>query len=159
MKRRIALLDLWRFAALCLMLCYHLLWDLEHFGALPAGISTRPWALVLRYVCGGSFILISGAAVRHSRDPARRGLTVLAAALLVSIATTLLGTPIRFGVLHLLGCCMLLYAIPAGRRALRPGLVFLCICLTLFTLSALLAYRVRVNITWIYPLGLRAPGF
>ena len=159
MKRRVALLDLWRFVALCLMLCYHLLWDLEHFGALPPGISTRPWALVLRYVCGGSFILISGAAVGHSGDPARRGATVLAAALLVSVVTTLLGMPVRFGVLHLLGCCMLLYALPPVRRAIRPGPGFAGLCLALFGLTALLAYRIRVDITWMYPLGLRVPGF
>ena len=159
MKRRVALLDLWRFAALCLMLAYHLLWDLEHFGALPDGLSTRPWALVLRYVCGGSFILISGAAVRHSRDPARRGLTVLAAGLLTGAVTALLGMPIWFGVLHLLGFCMLLYALPAVRRAIRPGPGFAWLCLGLFGLTALLTYRVRVNITWLYPLGLRARDF
>ena len=159
MKHRVALLDLWRFAALGLMLVYHLLWDLEHFGALPAGLSTRPWALALRDVCGGSFILISGAAARHSHDPARRGLTVLAAGLLVSVVTTLLKLPVYFGILHLLGFCMLLYALPTVRRAIRPGPGVGAAGLALFILTALLTHSVRVDITWIYPLGLRSPDF
>lgn len=159
MKHRVALLDLWRFAALCLMLAYHLLWDLEHFGAVPEGISTQPWALVLRYVCGGSFILISGAVVRYSHDPARRGLSVFAAGLLVSAATALLGLQVYFGVLHLLGVCMLLYALPGLRRVIRPGPSVAVVCLALFALTALLTYRVKVDITWIYPLGLRQEGF
>lgn len=159
MKRRVALLDLWRFVALCLMLAYHLLWDLEHFGAVTGGITTRPWALALRYVCGGSFILISGAAVRYSGDPARRGLTVFAAGLLTSAATALLGMPVYFGVLHLLGACMLLYALPGLRRAIRPGPGFALACFVLFGLTAVLTYKARVDITWIYPLGLRREDF
>lgn len=157
--RRVPLLDLWRFAALCLMLAYHLLWDLEHFGALPAGLCARPWALALRDVCGGSFILVSGAAVCHSRDPARRGCFVFGAGLLVSGATALLGLPVRFGILHLLGSCMLLYALPGMDRALRPRPGLIWVCLGLFALSALLTAQIRVDITWIYPIGLRHPDF
>lgn len=157
--RRVPLLDLWRLAAMCLMLAYHALWDLEHFGVLPAGLSTRPWALALRYVCGGSFILVSGAAVGHSRAPARRGLTVFAAGLLVSGVTALLGLPVYFGILHLLGSCMLLYALPGPRRALRPTGEAAAVCAALFALGTLLTSRARVDITWLYPLGLRKEGF
>ena len=60
MKQRFDWLDLWRSLAVLTMLAFHALWDLEQFGVLAPGTMETPAADVIRYLGGGSFILISG---------------------------------------------------------------------------------------------------
>ena len=76
MKQRYEWLDLWRSLAVVTMVVFHALWDLEQFGALPAGAMETPLADVVRYLGGGSFILISGMLVLRSRDGLRRGFRI-----------------------------------------------------------------------------------
>ena len=59
-----------------------------------------------------TFILVSGASAALSRRPARRGMAVLGCGMLLTVVTFLImpGQRIVFGVLHLLGCAMLLTA-------------------------------------------------
>ena len=155
MKQRIELLDLWRSLAVVLMLVYHALYDLELFGVLAQGTVTRPWALGLRYVCSASFILISGAAVRFSRDPVRRGFFVFCAGLGVTAVTALLKLPVLFGILHFLGVCMMLHGLLEGKLRLRRGAGFAAVCAVLFAGSAVLTKYVQVDIKLLFPLGFR----
>lgn len=112
-----------------------------------------------RYMIAGSFIVISGVCARLSRRPLRRGLIVLAAALLVSAVTYLIGAPVYWGILHLLGVCMLLYAAVRKRWEPLPGIYACGAALLIFALTFMLPIRVRVGVPFLFPFGLRTAAF
>ena len=141
------------------MLAFHALWDLEHFGVLPTGTMETPFADVVRCVGGGSFILISGMLVLSSREPVRRGFFLFCIGLAVAIVTALAGVPVRFGILQLLGICMMLCG--AFREKLKRvrSVGFGAVCLALFAAAWLLTARTEVSFPWLYPLGFRSADF
>jgi len=159
MKQRIVWLDLWRSLAVLVMLVFHGLWDLELFGVLPAGTLETPLTNAVRYIFGGSFILISGLLVLRGSAPVRRGFVLLCLGLAVAVVTTLIGLPVQFGILTLMGLCMLLCG------ALREPLLKLrgpwmaAACALLFVGTWVLTARVRVEAGWLFPLGLRRADF
>lgn len=114
---------------------------------------------LLRYAIVGSFIAISGVCARLSKRPLRRGLVVFGAALLVSAATHLFGAPVYWGILHLLGACMLLYAAVRKRWEALPGTYACGAALLVFVLTFALPIRVRVGAPFLFPLGLRTAAF
>ena len=107
---RVELLDAWRASAVIVMVFWHLCWDLTMYGTLPARVMFEQPMLGIRYYIICSFVLLSGISCRFSRSNARRGLQTLLCAAAVTLVMYLIGDPVWFGVLHLLGCCMLLYA-------------------------------------------------
>ncbi len=121
MKNRIGFLDAWRAAALLAMIVWHFLYDLSAAGLLPPSLPQNGVMELFRLLIAGSFVSISGVCAALSRRPLRRGLIVFAAALLVSAVTDLFGTPVRWGILHLLGTCMMLYAAVGKRLAALPA--------------------------------------
>ena len=108
-KRRYPLLDSIRGLTLISMIAYHAVWDMVYiFGVHMPWYQTRAAFLWQQSICW-TFILLSGFCFPFGRKKLRRGLTVLAASLLIS-AVTILFTPesaIRFGVLSLIGSAML----------------------------------------------------
>lgn len=159
MKQRNDWLDLWRSLAVFDMLVFHALWDLELFGVLPRGTMAAPLADVFRYLGGGSFILISGALVLRSRDGLRRGFFLFCIGLAVAVVTALIGLPVKFGILQLLGACMMLCSALRERLRRAQGRAFALICLLLFVISWVLTARITVPWRFLYPLGLRPAGF
>ena len=159
MKQRYEWLDLWRSLAVLTMLVFHALWDLERFGMIAAGTMETPLALLVRYLGGGSFILISGMLALRSERSLRRGFVLFCLGLAVAVVTALIGLPVRFGILQLLGVCMMLCG--ALREALRrwTGPLPAAICLLLFAGTWLLTARVTVTWPYLYPIGLRSEGF
>lgn len=158
-RGRIELLDLWRSLCVVIMVIYHGFYDAALFGRLDMAVFDS-WPLrLLRYAVAGSFIVISGAVSRWSRQPVRRGLFVLCAACLVGAATALAGMPVRFGILHLLGVSMLISAALGEtlRTARSPLMPLLCV----FGHFAMLALcpRVVTRLTWLWPLGFKYEGF
>lgn len=159
MKQRIDLLDFWRSLSILLMVAYHAAFDLELFGVLPMGFTERPWMLVLRYICAGSFIFISGVCLRFSHDPLRRGFLVFLAGALVSVVATILKMPVAFGVLQLLGISMMLSAFLRDRLPKIPRAAAIIFCVVAFGTSLLITEYVQVSAHWLYPLGFRFDGF
>lgn len=159
MKQRYDWLDLWRSLAVLTMLVFHALWDMELFGAIPGGTMETPAADVIRYLGGGSFILISGMLVLRSEKSLRRGFMLFCLGLGLSIVTAMIGLPVRFGILQLLGICMMLCGALRERLQRITGLWLAGVSLLLFALSWLLTARVTVPWRFLYPLGLRAEGF
>ena len=149
---RIDFLDLWRSVCVWMMLLYHAVFDLMVFGLLPAALETHPVTRAYTALCSGGFILLSGFCIRISRNPFRRGGIVFASAMLVSAGATLAGLPIYFGVLHLLGTCMLLYAL-LGRwiERLPANRTFIFLCLLLFAAAFAWAPGLRVEAGWLFP--------
>ena len=143
-EKRIGFLDTWRAAALLAMIVWHFLFDLASVGLVPDLLMQSGVMELARYMIAGSFIAISGVCARLSKRPLRRGLIVLAAALLVSVVTYLIGAPVYWGILHLLGVCMLLYAAARRRWEALPEIYACGAALLVFALTFVLPIRVRV---------------
>ncbi len=159
MKQRYEWLDLWRSLAVLVMVVFHALWDLEHFGVLPSGTMETPLADAVRYLGGGSFILISGLVAPGARDPIRRGFRLFCIGLLVSAVSWLAGLPVKFGILQLLGVSkMLVGALDGtGGKLRRASLAPLWLLLWLAAWIA--CSRADVPWDWLFPLGLHSAGF
>ena len=108
-KERIWELDALRgFFILCVVII-HLIYDLEHFKGLKLPLPNLYY--FIQYNGGILFILISGICITLGRRSAKRGLLILSFGLAISVVTYSLfpDDAIYFGILHLLGLCMLLY--------------------------------------------------
>ena len=141
------------------MIVWHFLFDLASAGLVPDSLMQSPIMELARYMIAGSFIVISGVCARLSKRPLRRGLIVFGASLLVSAATYLIGAPVYWGILHLLGACMLLYAAVRKRWDALPGTYACGAALLVFVLTFMLPIRVRVGVPFLFPLGLRTAAF
>ena len=111
-------LDSLRGLALVNMIGYHFCYDLRYLYRLPLSFMDGRSGFCWQQAICWTFILVSGASFSLSRHPARRGAGVFCCGMLLT-AVTLAVMPqqrIIFGVLHLLGCAMLLTAL------LRPYL-------------------------------------
>jgi len=153
------LLDLWRSLCVLIMVIYHLAYDLAAFGALPEAAFGAPWLRGLTVAVSGSFVFIAGVSSRFSRSNVRRGVLILAAAVLVSLVTTLLGDPIRFGALHLMGLAMILYGLtePFWQRLPEKAAPWLYLSLAAGTL--LLTKLLTPRWDFLYFLGFHSEAF
>jgi uncharacterized membrane protein len=117
--------DVVRTLAIGLMVVYHVAYDVDMLAAEVAlDLRSGGW-LALQILCGSTFLAVVGTSfwITHQRGRsrglggvalwrrhARRGLQVLAAAALVSLATLLVlggDDAVRFGILHLIATAML----------------------------------------------------
>lgn len=161
MKQRIWELDALRGLCVLGMVAVHFIFDLTYLYQL-VDWQLSDGFLFLQQWGGVLFLLISGICVTLGSHSVRRGILVLGAGLLVSAVTVILhlyfsfhgSIIIRFGVLHCLGICMLLW--PVFRKLPWWGLV--AVGLTMAVLG-LWMDGIRIDITWLYPLGLKAEGF
>lgn len=161
MKKRIWELDALRGLCILGMVAIHFVYDLVELYALvdwkyPALFSfVKDWGGVL-------FLVLSGICVTLGRSHVRRGLQVLACGMLVTAVTAGMyglgfadrGIVIYFGVLHCLGCCMLLWQ-PA-RKLPTAGLALLG---TVFVGLGLWLRTQTVGFPWLIPVGLCSYGF
>lgn len=133
------------------MIVVHLIYDLtELYNLFPAPRLYLP----LKNSGGTVFFLISGICAVLGHRHLRRGLIVLGCGLLVSIITAAAGMPVRFGVLHCMGICMLLY--PMLRKLPSAALLSLFV---LFAVLGTLFQQITVTFPFLYPLGLTAENF
>lgn len=153
-KNRIPELDAARGICILSMVAVHLVYDLTELYPV-INWTYPPFFLLLKEQGGIIFFLISGISATLGRRHLRRGLLVLGCAALVSAVTVLAGAmPIRFGVLHCLGLCMLLWEF---FRKFSTAL--LCACGTAIAAAGFLFEKISVSIPYLYPLGLTAPDF
>ena len=130
-KKRIPLLDEARGAAILCMVFYHLLYDLRGAGLWDGALLGLSAVKAVRDLFAGFFIAAAGFCCHLSHDNWRRGGLCLLAAGIVAMGAGAAGFSIRFGVLHLLGSCILLAAllepwlqkIPSGAGILLSVLI------------------------------------
>lgn len=155
MTKRIWELDALRGLCILVMVAVHLVYDLQ----LPTG----PVFTFVQLWGGTVFFLLSGLCVTLGSRPVRRGAVVFGAGLLctgVTGALCALGflpqtMVIRFGVLHCLGSCMLLW--PLFRR--WPVWLTGPLGLVLAVLGIWLTEHVVVSFSGLAWLGLLYPGY
>lgn len=164
-------LDALRGFALINMVAYHFCYDLRYLYGLPLRFMDERSGFCWQQMICWTFILVSGASAALSRRPARRGMAVLGCGMLLTVVTFLImpGQRIVFGVLHLLGCAMLLTAglLPLLQRLSPAAGVAGSFLLFLGTrwISSGLLFGVRifepgmVSTNLFAPLGIYGPGF
>lgn len=156
---RLTVLDWLRGGNLIVMMVYHAMWDLVYiFRVDIPWYRTQAGFLWQQSICW-TFIVLSGFCFRLGRRPLKRGLLVLAASAVIS-AVSIAAMPqsaIRFGVLTLIGSCMLLM-IPLDRLLKRVDpYAGIAVSFLLFGLSRYAArgslgfFRARL---WTLPEGL-----
>ena len=117
-KTRVYMLDILRGAAVLGMVLHHALVSFEIIFDKSFEILYSEAFLSLQLLFVAVFLLVSGVCTNYSRSVLRRGIIVFAAALVVSFATCVVlpamgfyGLNIYFGILHMIGLSMILYAL------------------------------------------------
>lgn len=162
MKKRIWELDVLRGIWILLMFAIHIGFDLVVL--FEAVELKNPTLFNLSQEWGGDlFLVISGICVTLGSHPVKRGLQVLVCGLVITAVTAgmyLLGIAdgsilICFGVLHCLGCCMLLWPLFQNQKTW----VLCTVGLALFLLGQYLLAYVRADFPWLLPFGVMYWGF
>lgn len=159
-KSRIWELDALRGVCILCVIVVHFLFDLSFFGGLD--LTLPAWYVFLQEYGGAIFVVLSGVCVTLGSKSVRRGLIVFACGMLITAVTYgmyRLGMSgadvvVKFGVLHLLGVCMLVY--PAFKK-LPPAMLTV-----LGLVIAITGYAIRGVVVpqhWLFPLGLTYEGF
>lgn len=158
-EKRIELIDAIRGFSLFPMVLQHVAYDLCAFCGLPWVWFENPVSDLIHYIFGSMFVLLAGISSNFSRSNVRRGLKTLAVALCITLVTCIMGMPIVFGVLHLLGSCMLLYGLTERfwQRLPSAALPVLCVIGIVCTLPLINGYPTDIPHLWI--LGLTTPDF
>ena len=154
-KKRIWELDALRGICILGMLVFHLLYDITELYALTDWRLPN-WLTAIADMGGGVFILLSGLCVTLGSHPVKRGLTVFSCGMVCSLVTWFFGIPIRFGILHCLGLCMLLW--PMCRRL--PTWALILFGLLILAMGWYIhSFNVMTELSFLYPLGIVYPGF
>ena len=158
-KQRIPLIDVLRGLAVLLMVIHHFLYDLVAFCGAPGWLFSNPVFDFLHFVFAGLFILLSGVSSNFSRSNVKRGLKALACALVITAVTVVMDMPILFGVLHLLGTCMVLYGLTRPLWEKLPFWVVPAVSLLGLVLTGDMVGGVSSESRWLWMLGWTYEGF
>jgi len=111
-KARIGEIDFFRGVALILMIFFHIIWDLNEFYNFPIEYSTGI-VFIIGKAAAYLFIIINAISCSLSKNNLRRGMKILAIAMVITLATYIYDPQvfIAFGILHFLGVSVLLYPV------------------------------------------------
>ena len=138
-NNRVYILDAFRGMAVCGMIFHHSYVLLNFTYGVTFSFFSSTLFEVLQMVFVSVFLFVSGICTNYSRSTAKRGAVIFGAAIVVTIVTAvampllgIYGLEIYFGILHMLGLSMLLYAcIRLILNRCDPALI--CVfCLILF---------------------------
>lgn len=159
-NQRIWELDALRGLCILCVIVVHFLFDLQFFIGLD--FTLPAWFQFIQQYGGIFFVVLSGCCATLGSRSFRRGLIVFGAGMLISLVTAGmygLGLSDRtvivwFGVLHLLGICMMVY--PLFRRLPTAPLAALALCIILigYAITGL-----RVSAPFLFPFGLVTDHF
>jgi len=159
-QNRIWELDFVKGVAVICMIIVHIF---EYLGTFAGkNIVWLPFFYFVKQYGAAVFILVSGICIAFSKSSLKRGLVVWVAALFVTafsyLVVILTNNPnqlILWGILHLIGFCMIIY--PLLKKIPRPLLLILAI------LVLVLGYYIRLNVrvtqTYLFPIGLKCVDF
>ncbi len=135
-KIRYGLIDTLRGVAIISMVLYHTVWDCVYmfYVNLPwfRGTLGHVWQ---QSICW-TFILLSGYCMALGKHAIKRGITVFLAGALISVVTLMFTSQgIRFGVLTLIGSCMIIGGLLLKQLSKCPPLIGAAISVLLFLLT------------------------
>lgn len=155
-KQRIWELDALRGICILGMIVVHLFFDLSYFGGIS--LTLPGWFAFIRQYGHVLFVLISGICVTLAARSFQRGVVVFCAGLHITYVTMfmdqILGLSdmrIWFGILHMLGVCMMLY--PLFKRLPHWALA---LCGIAFIALGFWFETFTVSVDFLFPLGLRS---
>lgn len=135
---RVWLIDELRGLSILLMIVHHAAYDLVVLFGVPLGavLFSQP-VYVLHVLFASLFVGISGMSSRFSHSNLRRGAICLGFGLALTAVTAVVmpGQLIVFGILHLLGTCMMLFALLRPLLDRCPPAVGALVCFLLFVVS------------------------
>lgn len=108
-NNRIFEIDLFRVIAICLMIIFHFVYDLNEFAKVDIDYNGTLWHYIGE-ISALIFIFVSGVSSGLSRNCVKRGTKVFGFGMLLTIVTYFFDRTeyIRFGILHFLGIAMIL---------------------------------------------------
>lgn len=132
-RRRICLMDELRGFALLCMIFYHAFFTMFMLFDMPVGRTLVKFFSPVEPVFAALFVIISGVSSRLSKSNLKRGLKLLAVALLLTAVTVGFdyffdaGITIIFGILHMLAISMLIFHFSKKLLDFIPPLAGLCL--------------------------------
>jgi len=154
-NKRIWEIDLFRAVAITLMVIFHFVFDLNRFAGLDIEYLSGFWFWVGRS-SALIFIFLSGISSGFSRNTVKRGIKVFSFGMLITLVTYFIFKDeyIRFGILHFLGLCMVLF--PLLKKLNNAVLLILAI---IIAVAAIPLQNVLVDTFLLLPLGFMYDGF
>lgn len=138
---RVHMLDILRGAAVLGMVLHHALFSYEIIFGTHIGIFDTEAFLAVQLLFVSVFLLVSGICTNYSRNVLKRGVIVFGAALIITFATCVVlpaigitGLNIYFGILHMFGLSMILYALLRKLFEKIPPAVGIIVFTVLFAL-------------------------
>ena len=157
-KKRIWELDVLRGICILGMVVFHLIYDLTYLYAI-VDWQLPPFLDLIQPLGGLVFLMLSGLCVTLGSRTLRRGLIVFGSGMLCTLVTWVMyrmdllyySDVIRFGVLHCLGACMLLWPLLKKLPVWVPALLAAVLLPLGYWLDA---HVTLMEIRWLFPLGL-----
>ena len=159
-RERIWELDALRgFCILCVIFV-HFMFDLVYF--LGKQVDFPPLYTFIQQYGGAIFVILSGCCATLGSRSFRRGALVFGCGMLITLVTwgmyrlgmAASDVVVKFGVLHLLGICMMLYPLLKKLPTAAVGVLAVVFIAAGYVLQGMV-----FEIKWLFPLGFVYPGF
>ncbi len=159
-RERIWELDALRGFCIVCVIFVHFMFDLVYF--LGKQVDFPPLYTFIQQYGGAIFVVLSGCCATLGSRSFRRGVLVFGCGMLITLVTfgmyrmgmAASDVVVKFGVLHLLGVCMMLY--PLLKKLPTTALSVLAAAIVAIGYSI---QGMRFSVRWLFPLGFVYPGF
>ena len=159
-RERIWELDALRGFCIVCVIFVHFMFDLVYF--LGKQVDFPPLYTFIQQYGGAIFVVLSGCCATLGTRSFRRGVLVFGCGMLITLVT--LGmyrmgmaasdVVVKFGVLHLLGVCMMLYPLLKKLPTTALSVLAAAIVAIGYAIQGML-----FSVRWLFPLGFVYPGF
>lgn len=159
-RERIWELDALRGFCIVCVIFVHFMFDLVYF--LGKQVDFPPLYTFIQQYGGAIFVVLSGCCATLGSRSFRRGMLVFGCGMLITLVTfgmyrmgmAASDVVVKFGVLHLLGVCMMLY--PLLKKLPTTALSVLAAAIVAIGYAI---QGMRFSVHWLFPLGFVYPGF
>ena len=154
-RERIWELDALRGFCIVCVIFVHFMFDLVYF--LGKQVDFPPLYTFIQQYGGAIFVVLSGCCATLGSRSFRRGVLVFGCGMLITLVTLGMAASdvvVKFGVLHLLGVCMMLY--PLLKKLPTTALSVLAAAIVAIGYAI---QGMRFSVRWLFPLGFVYPGF